>query len=459
MANDVQQSAGDVRIEEVILTTVTGEQVDLSNFMLQIIIQESIYSPCIFGEIIMSDAINLLSDGPIIGKDTITLKIRTPELPDKKEACIQKTFSIYAVTDRKLNTDREQFYSIAFISQPGINDNITRLTQKFSGSTDDIAEKIFSDYIALEGNTMVMPDRPHSTNNFEFVANHWSPFQCMNYLAKNSIGTQYRMPNVMFFESNKRFYYGSITGIIQEQLKRKTLYDEYNYVPELDTNPNTKPKDRTSGYTYTSPTISNKMRVVEKIYYPTHFDQLKNQDSGYYGNTTFAYDFANKDIYHIQFDYTSRHTQRLEQRSNLIKDTFTSFNHIGNTAPMPVDPISDPLSNITFKAGASGLFGLNDAFDVKQVTSTCFRKTALAELEAVKYEITVPGKTDVEVGRLIRFNYPKVGDKARTVSTDDELYDSLISGIYIITGIRHDIDITGHKMILEITRDSFGANN
>lgn len=455
MTTDSLQTAGDVRIEKVILTTLNGDDIDLTNFMLEITLHESIYAPCMFGSVVLSDAVNLLSKAPIIGRDFITLKIRTPELSDTKRETISRTFTVYAVSDRKLNSDREQFYSIQFMSPEGMIDNIVRLTQKFTGSTDAIAEKIFSEHLASEEVSFTLFDSPHSTNNFEFVANHWSPFKCLNYLAKNSIGKEYKMPNVMFYESNKSFYFTSITSLIQEQLKAKILYDEYSYVTTLDEVTNRKLKKRSGDFTYTSPLLDNTMRTVSKIEYPTHFDQLKNQDSGYYGNTTFAYDFVNKDIYNIEFDYTSRHAVRREQRKNVINQTFSSFKHIADTAPMPEDAISDPLSRIEFRAGASGLFGSNDAFDIEQVTGVCFRNTSLAELEAVKYEITVPGKTDVEVGKLIKFNYPNVSEKTSTPDSDTA-FDPLISGIYLITGVRHDITKLGYNMTLEITRDAMG---
>ena len=466
---EAQQKAGDVRVEEVYIITSQGDTYDLTNFYMSIILHESIYSSCMFGKIVINDSTNFLTKAPIVGRELITIKLRTPSFVDEPENVIHKTFSVFSVTDRVLSNDREQFYTLEFISLEGMKDNIVRLTQKFMGSTDSIVEQIFTDYISepriiapdksLEAENLIyINDRPHNSNNFEFVANHWSPMQCLNYIAKNSVGNRYKMPNFMFYESNKRFYFTAITGFIDEQKENKTLYDEYSYVINLDeSSDNLLTDNRKKGeYTYSSPFISRKQTTVQTIDYPIHFDQLKNQDSGYYGNTTFAYDYVNKDIYNIQFDYTPFQPERRKQRKNVLDVNFDSFKHITKNSPIFVgSELSDPLSKINFKAGASGLFGENDAFDINQVSAVCFRNAALAELEAVKYEITVPGKTDIEVGRLIRFNYPNVDEK-NTNPRQSDLFDQFISGIYIITGIRHDINREGHTMLMEITRDSLG---
>ena len=456
------QTSGDVRVEEVYLTTTLGEHLDLSNFLLELSLTESIHQPCLFGSALITDAANILGT-LFTGNEMITFKLRTPYLEESPETIIHKTFSVYSVTDRTLDNDRQQFYKVHFMSLEGQADSITRFNKKYSGGTEAIASEIFEEIAeprTVKGgdkSEMMLYDIPHATNNFEFISTYWSPFKCLNYLAKNSIGQSLKMPNVMFFESNKRYYFTSISSLVQQQKDAKTLYDEYSYISVLDEGlDNSRDSRRGGSVKYTSPFESNQMITVSNVEYPVYYDELENRMSGYYGNTTFAYDFANKDMYDIRFDYTLQHEERQQELKNLLPDTFTTFKHITNTAPFSEDIISDPLSVINFKAGASGLFGENDAFNVNQVTATSFRNTAMAELDAVKYEITVPGKTDVELGRLIRFNYPNVGDRATNPSLDS-LFDPKISGVYIITGIRHSISATReHEMVLEIVRDSVG---
>ena len=60
MAESSQQTAGDVRVEEVFLTTSTGDKVDLNNFLMELSLSESIYQPCMFGGAVISDAATMI---------------------------------------------------------------------------------------------------------------------------------------------------------------------------------------------------------------------------------------------------------------------------------------------------------------------------------------------------------------------------------------------------------------
>lgn len=444
----IQQTAGDIVIEKIDLVTSLGETIDLTNFYMELTLNESIYNPCMFGSVMIADAANILGKS-FFGDEKIILRAKSPYLEENQINVIEKTFDVYSITNRKLENDRQQFFSIDFMSAEATNDSITKVNKKFQGSTDAIASEIYNEYLS-EGVPLKLFDTPHSTNNFEFIAPYWSPFKCLNYLAKNSIGSKYLMPNVMFFETNKFFYFTSITSLVQEQKDAKLLYDEYSYLNNLDEIfQGAEDNRRGGGYTYTSPFFSNSQITVSAVDYPVYDDQLDNRQSGYYGNTTFAYDYSNKDLYDIRFDYTGT-----TEAKNVVPENFYTFKHITSNPPFPRELVkSNPLSVIKFKAGASGLFSENDAFNISQVTATCYRNTALAELKSIVYEITVPGKTDVEVGKLIRFNYPSVGEKLTNPSFDD-LLDPKVSGLYIITGIRHRMSHRGHSMVLEIVRDS-----
>ena len=177
---EAQQKAGDVRVEEVYIITSAGDTYDLTNFYMSIVLQESIYSPCMFGKIVINDATNFLTKSPIVGRELITIKLRTPTFVDEPENIIYKTFAVYSVTDRVLSSDREQFYTLEFMSLEGMKDNVVRLTEKFMGGTDNLVEQIFDDYItepriitpqksSEKDNKIYINDRPHNSNNFEFV--------------------------------------------------------------------------------------------------------------------------------------------------------------------------------------------------------------------------------------------------------------------------------------------------
>ena len=94
--NEVLSHAGECRIEEIsIASPNTGQISDISGFMLEINLYENIFSSCMSGNLIVADAINLITNLPLMGNEYIRIKLRTPTLEDSPSNVIQKTFQIY----------------------------------------------------------------------------------------------------------------------------------------------------------------------------------------------------------------------------------------------------------------------------------------------------------------------------------------------------------------------------
>jgi hypothetical protein len=70
-------------------------------------------------------------------------------------------------------------------------------------------------------------------------------------------------------------------------------------------------------------------------------------------------------------------------------------------------------------------------------------------------KITIPGRTDMEVGTIVDFDYPSVGSGRNGETDEDSVKDIWISGYYMITAIHHQITKLRHNMICEIAKDSY----
>ena len=83
------------------------------------------------------------------------------------------------------------------------------------------------------------------------------------------------------------------------------------------------------------------------------------------------------------------------------------------------------------------------------------RNFSMAELNNNCIEIEVPGKSDVDLGLLVRLVFPKTDDKT-TEPRREDLEDPFVSGLYMITAIRHTVTNGKHGMTLRLMRDSLG---
>ena len=67
--------------------------------------------------------------------------------------------------------------------------------------------------------------------------------------------------------------------------------------------------------------------------------------------------------------------------------------------------------------------------------------------------MTVNGRSDIEVGGIVRFDFPSITPKdSNTLESDGT--DKYLSGLYLITAIRHKITPLKHMMIMELVKDS-----
>ena len=83
------------------------------------------------------------------------------------------------------------------------------------------------------------------------------------------------------------------------------------------------------------------------------------------------------------------------------------------------------------------------------------RNSLFSDISTMKMKITIPGRTDMEVGTIVDFDYPSVGSGRNGETDENSVKDQWISGYYMITAIHHQITKLRHNMICEIAKDSY----
>lgn len=479
VVDDGLQKPGDVIVNQLLLNSVSSDiALDLKPYMMEFHLYEDIFSPTLHGSVIIRDAINLIGKLPIIGDEILTVDIQTPwgdaggynksnlgsYDPLNK---IQKSFSVFAVKDRKLNNDREQYYQLFFCSVEASTDNIIRLSQKFEGTTDEIIFKIFEENISTprvftnkqvientdEKTQLYIADTPHEST-ITFVAPMWSPIQCISWLAKRCIGAEYKSPNFLFYETTKGFYLSSIEELVAYQMENNQIYSDYVYHPNLSELPKVS-------------SLSKGFATVEAIRFLTNLDIIQGQDLGHFASTVHSFDLVKKNYTSYSYDHGFNFNGTDEQPIKHME----SFKYVANPDgtgsyqydetkkfnmiyPMNVLRSADNKPFIaTVNPGV--LDSTEDSIDLHPEKFIAQRNSSLMDITTMRLQLTVPGRTDIEVGRLIRFFYPSVGEKNVQDDSEAFIWDILISGIYMVTAIHHVINPLRHTMHIEIAKDSY----
>lgn len=429
---------GDVITEELIITNDRGQSIDVKNFCTALSLHEDIFSNVMMGEALFTDSANLIALLPLKGTEYITLSYRTPGFKES----ISKTFYIYKLSDRTfIGTDRQLGYVLSFISIEGHLDNITVISKKYSDASDVVVRKIFNEYLTVkrninkEGTTPIFVNAPTSSK-VTLVPAFWTPLRTINWVAARTFSSGTEAPNFLFFESNKAFYFTSIEKLIKTQIDENTLFTEFVYYPgasKIQVNVDSK-------YKYTKPELAKQYNMVKVMKPFKMFDTLHAHDYGYYSSTLVTFDSILKIPATSQYDYYAG---------------FNSFQHMEGTKARPVFSNNTVRNPATYKGLLTKQHKFhNDAVDPKYQKWALQRNSLMNDLNNIKIEIEVHGRTDIEVGRLVRFLYPKNVDKNTDTLVQDAL-DPYYSGIYMITAIRHQFTLNKHIMHVELAKDSF----
>lgn len=455
------QKAGDVRVNSLKLSRTTDSVLlDLLPFMVEINIYEDIFTPALYGNIAIRDTQNLVGTYPIVGDEVLYMDIETPGLSTTSTQGghdplnkIEKAFSVYAVKDRRVYEDKEQNYILHFCSLEAVYDNITRISKKYSGTTDEIISNIWEEHLRLpryfkdnvaeneaddsNKNVLLIGDTPH-TSKVSFVAPMWSPIECISWLAKRSIGTRRdKAPTFLFYETTKGYYCVSLEDLIANQIEAEAIFSEYVFDTHTHKN-----------------NLENDYSNVENIRFKTNLDILQSQDLGHFTSSLFTFDLIKKQdaLYYYDHSFGFKDNVHLEaykkNGSAVEKDPDKKYNML-----FPFNVVRSANSKpILATLNPGVLDSTEDSIDLHPDQFISQRLSKLMDINTLKLEITVPGRTDIEVGRIIRFWYPAVGQQG---SDTESRFDVFISGLYIITAIHHQITQFRHTMTLEIAKDSY----
>lgn len=460
MTDEVNVSAGDVSIEEAFIISPISGTVDIRNFLMGFDIYFAVDVNSMTANFYITDAVGLITAIPLNGQELINVKFKTPNI----EESFSRTFVIHTISNRSLVRDREQRYTLECISPEGYTDLTSRLTQKFKGATDSLALEIFSRISeersrdenggGLGKSDIDIPDRPFVSNNFEFLSNYWSPFKCLNFLASRSRHASTNKTNVLFFENANNYYFGSLESLVKKQKEANSIYDEYTKIESQEKPIYDDLRDKT--YRYQSKYLSNRYHTIKSMAYPRYKSLLLNNVSGFHATSIFSYDFVNKAIVNMKYDNSPNVNKLAANDKRYIKESFDSFTKMGERNTIGDDHLTNALAHRNFTPMVTSLFGSSYSRGVQQVRNQLVRNFSMAEIDNNAFEITVPGKSDVDIGRLVRVVFPKTDDKTSQPDIDD-LEDPFVSGLYMITAVRHTVSNGKHDMVLRLMRDSIGG--
>jgi len=469
--------AGQFSIEALALVNQHQQSIDIRDLVQEFRLNESIHNKFCSATFAIADGIDLIKNYKLTGQEFIRVSIKQKEgAPAESEDAvsdfsIDKTFRIFKI-DALMRDNVQapmQQYLIRCVEPRLYTCRRTRLSRVFRGSYDDILENIFVNYAKIKEDEFdhweeTLPD------NIQYIAPNWTVGSVIDHVVNHaSLGTNSVYRNGMFF-------YQTLNGGFRFKSIDKMFEDEFPVTFSMY--PRTSTADTTVIDVNAAGGVNSQIISIEK---PQLFDTLQGTVGGAYASKLEAYDPVRKlsedAIYDLDETFNRKKEGHLSRAPmiHMSKEDgeyfLTTENQTDPTTAPPITQLDADLSpneynNDQREALVVNTYSMNHSWDdandveadpsfkgVESKDNSKLERMALLEiLEQNRCIVTIPLRTDLSVGTVIKLELPP-SEPAQETTIKDQLND----GRYLIT----DIAIVAQpqknrgEVVIECSKESF----
>lgn len=417
------------RIKELKISIKDGTQLDITQLYEELNIFDSIFQPCLSGNILIKDSSGLIHNLLLDGNEFLLLNIGKS---DSDEMSIKKYFRIYKITDRTNINYTSESYILHFVSEEYIVSTLQKIIQTYSGKTiSEVAKDVMINYLKVKSSKMKYStiDASLGTKSLDFA--RWTPIDALIYLAKHAIDER-GIPGFLFFENLFGYNFSSIGNL----LSKKSVF-----------NLNFNPKNLNSS------TESSDFLGVRHFEVLQQFDTLKNIKGGVYGGKFKGFNPHTNQFMEFLFKYDSiGHPKSPENSAPAVGNIRAED---GTTLDSYFDAsISDGttflLADKNENIAANDQDASQSRMDYENVVFQ--RKAIFSMLLSQRVKVVVPGNFLITSGNNVFLHVPKFSG---TKIPGEDPWDRTLYGSYIIIASRHMIKPNGtYETIFEACTNS-----
>lgn len=416
----------DAAIDELSITTASGQKFQLRQLMIELSIFEDIYSFVMSGYVTLKDGVGIIENMALTGKELITIKFGKT----KDDGGETYKFRLYSIPSRKpVGNLTSEYIKLYFCSEELMISEQTKVTKSYTGyQISDIVDDIMWEYMRIPSNRryVIQP----TIGVYDFNVPTLRPLETISWLsvyARPATGTgNMNLADMLFFETKNGFNFRSLTSLYSDPVYKTYKYQQQNISNSVE------------------PPSEDIISVLDYDFVKT-FDSLNDIAAGTFANKLISLDPVTRSANVTVFDYKKDYQRSLNPGDPLS----TSVNRLGETQNQAYNGvIKMAISNSGQKLKPYIAEG-SVAQDIFLETFVPNRTAQIALSNFTVLKIKIPGDPFVTAGKVINFNFPSLfGGK------DKEL-DKFYSGKYLVTAVRHILQSQGvYQTVLEIAKES-----
>ena len=402
----------DVNILELKIINSFGTSVDINFVYNEINIYEDIFGNVMHGDMLVSDSLNLISRLQLHGNEFLSIYFKTPNLEDYK-----KIFRIYKISDYSLRSGASNAqYKLFFCSEEFFINQQYFVSRSFKEQRlSDAVRIIARDYLKIS--TTKLPDssieestKLESPEKNPLIIPSLRPLEAINWISSFALNNLDSSPGFFFYENRLGFNFRSFDTLYNQKVKRRI---------------NLSPKNTADD------SLLLKHNQVDGLEFKHVFDLLENMHQGAYHSNVIKVDYLNREIEESEFRLSNQRLRTL--------NGYYPYNLAQNRFGDAVD-------------SASTYIRMFPKFQGDLVNKwILIRAARIALLNSMKLRVDLPGDSGLSVGQLVSIEVPENSAETQSLSVKS---DRMMSGVYMITGLRHRIVRNKYTCHAELCKDS-----
>lgn len=406
----------DVNVLELKIVNSFGSFVDLDFLYNEINIYEDIFGNVIQGDMLISDSQNIVSRLQLHGNEFLSIYFKSPTLEDYK-----KVFRVYKISDYSLRSGTSNVqYRLFFCSEEFFINQQYYVSQSFKEQTlSDVVKIIARQYLKIP--TTKFPDsaveqstKLNSPERTPLIIPGMKPLEAINWVSSFALNNLDYSPGFFFYENRLGFNFRSFDTLYTQNIKRKLIFS---------------PKNTTDN------SIVLKHDQVDNMEFKNIFNMLEHVNQGSFHSNVIKIDYLNREIENSDFRLSRERLRTLNGNYpyNLSQNRF-----------------GDAVDQ------ASTYIRMFPKFQGDLVNKWLLVRAArIALLNSMKLRVDLPGDSGLSIGQLVAIDIPE-----NTAETDAQSVrpDRMLSGVYMITGLRHRIVRNKYTCHAELCKDSVMFN-
>jgi hypothetical protein len=391
---------------------------------------EDIFSNVVTGRVMVSDAEGFVEKFNLNGNEYLRM---TFGKAGGKQFDVDKIFRVYKMSARSLVSNMQtEAYILHFCSEELVLSEQYKVSKSYKDMkiSEIITDICGENYLEVPKNKKL--DIEETDGIYNFIVPNFKPFEAINWLStyaksktEGVIGA-----DMLFFENKDGYKFASL-----QTLFNQNIYRTYSYEPK-----NVDGKNQSQ---------NEKFYSVLTYEFINSFDTLDAINSGIFANQLITFDPLLQKHSTVDFNYKDYFEK--SKSLNKFPVVNNAKNRKGDTiyeTPQAVIKMATSNSgqkDVSYIGGKPGSYSHN-IFIEEYVPN---RTAQISLTNYNKMKLVIDGDPGATVGSTINFNLLSTNPK-----TNGKEPDKFYSGKYLITAVRHSINITSFKTVLEIVKDS-----